>query len=177
VDHLGGSLDREIHGADAGGEAETRQRVVIYPFRSPFVRGALAVAASLLVFVGLSRLWDQMETGAPPTGEIVLRSEEPDVPSGTVLLAGPRYLDTGDIILSWRHNAGADAYCVKIMDAQLSEVAEITAGPDSTLQLAPARLLELLPGPGAYAWIVIASSEGDEIARSQPSSLRIGQAR
>jgi hypothetical protein len=180
VDRLGDALEREILGAGAGaapGAAPIAQRGrggKILHFRSPLVRGALAAAAAVLLFVALDGLRDRPPDDATAPGELRLRSEEAGRPAESVTLAEPRRLPDGGVELSWESHPGAGTYVVRILDAGLDEVARLPAGADLSLRLADETLQGLLPGPGAYAWLVVALDGGDEVARSRTSSFRYG---
>jgi len=177
VDRLGAQLDHEIFGADSSTQEKhdpAEQNRSIIPFQSPYFRSALALAACLLLFFALDGIWDRTGQDSPEPDNILLRSEGSGPLAGTVTLDEPHYLADGGIELKWQPHTDADTYLVKILNAQLDEVARLPAGTDTSLRIGNARLHELLPSPGSYAWVVFALSEGDEVARSQPSSFRFG---
>ena len=172
VDLLGAKLDREILGRHEDAAPERGRS--IFSFQSPYVRGALALAACVLLFFALFGLRDRTERDGRAPGDILLRSGETTPPEGSILLDEPRYPADGGVELSWRPLPDADMYVVKILNAELDQVADVPAGSAGSLVLESARLHELVSGAGAYAWIVIALSEGEEIARSRASSFRFG---
>jgi hypothetical protein len=129
------------------------------PRRARWLRPALAVAATLVVAVGLWR--GLAAVSARPAAGLVLRGEGEARPAPVVQPA--RALDGGRLALSWRRQPQADAYRVALHDADLRQVAVLDAGADSTLAVTP--------GAARY-WRVLALRGGAEIGRTELAPLR-----
>lgn len=127
----------------------------------PAVRGALALAAVLLLAISLNGLWTRPD---PP--DIRLRAPEGAGPGRTFEPGSARRLPGGDLSLSWQSYPGAEDYVVRILGADLSPRAELPAGADTSLRLAATRLRELLGDETLFAWQVLARSGGDTLART-----------
>lgn len=167
VDQLGHDLDRRIFGND-----QPSVQPVSAPFlrwRSPVVRGALAVAASLLLFFAVDGFLDDPGRYPPQ-----LRSDQSGGLKENPLMAVTNSLADGGIELSWQPLSEADSYLVEILDARFKPQVELPVSGQTNLTLPLTRLKEILPQPGPYAWVVIALKNGDEILRSEPAAFTFG---
>ena len=93
---------------------------------------------------------------------------------GTLLaaLSGGAYADAQqDPRLRWRTLAGATAYRVCLLDAELSEIATWEAGAETTWVLPAAELGRLQASDRVLAWRVRALCGQDEIGHSPPRPL------
>ncbi|MBN1884347.1 MAG: hypothetical protein JW876_02325 [Candidatus Krumholzibacteriota bacterium] len=154
--------DATAAGTDPGGR-EQRSR----PARLAGIlvsRPVLATAASVLIVAAV--LWWSPWTDRAP----VLRGEGEAPPaSRPVSLLAPRTVDDGAVMLSWRSLDGADAYLVRVRNADLEEIAGFGPSPDTVLVLQRS----MLPAGTAATvfWRVIALTRGDETGRSAPASI------
>jgi hypothetical protein len=80
----------------------------------------------------------------------------------------PRVLDGGGIALRWRRIPSAEAYRVRLLDAGLEKVLDLSAGPDTLLVLEQSLLAKQA---SAVFWQVEALSQGDRIGDSAPARL------
>lgn len=167
VDQLGHDLDRRIFGDDQPSAPPVSAPLLRW--RSPVVRGALAVAASLLLFFAVDGLLEDPGRYPPQ-----LRSDQSGGLKENPLMAVSNTLADGGIELSWQPLSEADSYRVEILDARFQLQTEIPVVGQTNLPLPLARLQEILPQPGPYAWVVIALRNGDEILRSEPTAFTFG---
>ncbi len=167
LDSLGTDLDREIFGKDVRPVAPTSPPRLRW--RSPFVRGGLAVAASILLFFALD---GARETIGP--GEIRLRSDRPDPETGELVLEATLPLADGGLEFNWRPLAGADGYRLEILDARLEPLAALPVTPGHSLALSADQLREILPESCDFVWVVVALRGEDTILRSAPATFSLG---
>lgn len=142
----------------AGAPAAALPRTAI-PRRASRLRPVLALAATLLVAVGLWR--GLAATAVRPASGLILRGEGEARPAPVIQSA--RSLADGRLALCWRRQPQADAYRVALHDADLRQVSVVDAGPDSTLAVAPG---------AARFWRVLALRGGVEIGRTELAPLR-----
>ncbi len=99
------------------------------------------------------------------SGPSALREEPGALSSVNLATLPPRALAGGDIELRWRRSASADAYGVRLFDAEMREIGSLSAGAE-TLLVVPASRSD---GPAAPVfWQVEARSQGDKIGDSVP---------
>lgn len=135
----------------------------------PALRLGLALAAILLLLVALNAL---------PRGgrerEIRLRVDDELPQSGHGLrLLAPRVLAGGGLLLRWEPVAGADAYRVRLLAADLSPLTERESGAATELRLAAAELRALLGEARVLVWQVEARADGDLLTQSAPATVAL----
>ncbi len=162
-------------------DLESALAVEIYPNVEPFraaprpliarpaVRGALALAALLLIIVALNGLWPRPREA----DEIRLRTPETESLGAVIELLSPEQLAGGGLALSWSAMPGADDYELLLMAPDLSLLATLSSGGQTHLNLDAERLNAWLAGGQVFAWRVRALSGGDPIGESPPSSFRL----
>ena len=127
-----------------------------------------ALAAGVLVLVlALLPIFRAARHEAPVTPQ--LRGES--VTSTPVRLDSPEAISGGGVRLRWRALAGATAYRVCLLDAELSEIATWEAGAETTWVLPAAELGRLQASDRVLAWRVRALCGQDEIGHSPPRPL------
>jgi hypothetical protein len=160
-------FDRQLSGAGSAPETPERTGFFDWLGRLLLPRPALAGAAVLLVVVVAVTVWKPWSTDPP-----VLRN---DVPAGqetaAVVTLPPSTADDGSLVLSWEPLEGADGYRIRIRSQELAELAVFGPIPGTSFTLDSG----LLPpdAPDTVWWEVIATSGGDEIARSNPAAVQL----
>ncbi|MBN2171333.1 MAG: hypothetical protein JW819_08440 [Candidatus Krumholzibacteriota bacterium] len=160
--------------APAGGAAQARSAAPrrfwwrLLP-RSVPQRTALALATALAFVLVLPHV---LPLPAGSGDDRILRGRD-RIAAGPVL-AAPRSLFGGGLMLAWTASADADGYRVVIYDTALVQVATLDAGRDTTLLLPAARLDALREAHGELLWEVIALRGGDERERSRPGVMAPG---
>jgi hypothetical protein len=160
-------LEREILGPEKGGVAGIEPRSglaqrILDLLTLPRLRPVLAVAAALLLILGLPKVIDQHHGEAP---QPVLRGQAP-AEEGVVLSAEAVLQADGSVRFSWRPTSSADLYRLEFYTADLAELAHIATRSDSVFVLSAG----ILPGVAdisaiAY-WRLGALSRGDVTVRS-----------
>jgi hypothetical protein len=136
-------------------------------------RAGWAVAAVLVIALGFyaGARWRAPMTGA----EDVLRATPDSLMSAqrrVPLLQEPRPTPSG-IELHWTTVAGADAYRVVFLNADLEEIASAGPGPDTTFVLVAGSLPSGLAAGRAYGWEVEALQGGFSLSRSTTSVVNV----
>jgi len=159
------ALDREIPGAWVEAKRPSRagllERLRV-PWGSASWRPALLVIGILLVVItGRSLFRDAEERGLPRYRGEARASE-------FALRSMPR--EDGAHLLSWRSQAGADEYRVRLFGADLLEKASWSAGGDTALVLT-SEMLEGRGTPSSLTWSVSAIRHGDRMSESELATL------
>ncbi len=169
-----GELNSAMRGLEAALAVEIHPDVKPFPVASrpilmrPVVRGALALAAILLVIVALNGLWQQ-----PTTEKIRLRAPDPETVGMVLELFPVEHSGTGGIELSWTAFPDADDYELLLMAPDLSLITTLNSDGRTSLSLDADRMEALLGNKQVLAWRVRALSGGDPIGESASSSLNI----
>ncbi len=134
----------------------------------PVVRGALALAALLLVIVALNGLWQR-----PSTEKIRLRAPDTVADGNVIKLLPIVHSEAGGIELSWTAVPDADDYELLLMAPDLNVIATLKSEGRTNLSLDADRLEALLGDKRVLAWRVRALSGGDPISESTSSSCSL----
>jgi hypothetical protein len=135
------------------------------------LRSALAVAATVLIVIGVFRVVDFR---GPAGDERVLRGSERSEQL-RVALARPEKLEGNRVRLAWDPVAGADGYRVEFFGADLSECARVEVGPTTSVDVDPAQTSGLAGKTGVIFYRVVVLSQGDPILRSRPRSFPLAE--
>jgi len=101
----------------------------------------------------------------PPTGVVSER--------GRIDLLTPRVGPGGEVEMRWHAVPNADSYQVRLVGADLADLAHFGPVPDARLSLRPDQIPRNLSSGEVIGWEVVALRSGQEIARSPVSTLRI----
>jgi hypothetical protein len=126
-----------------------------------FVAGALYAGSHYRSTRGDSDLL----RSTPPSGAVSDR--------GTVELMAPRIGPGGEIEMRWHAVPNADAYRVRLVGADLADLAHFEPIPDTRLSLRRDQIPRSLSAGDVIGWEVVAMRAGQEIARSPVSTIRI----
>ncbi len=129
-----------------------RLQMIFGSWLRPAVLAPVAVLAVAFVAFGL---WQPQ-----PGNEPVLRSIE-NAP--TVSLSAPVFATNGNLTLSWQPVTGADAYLVRLLGADFSELQEIGPTSNTMLEISADKWSSM--GTVRF-WLVEALQAGDAIQRS-----------
>jgi hypothetical protein len=148
----------------------------VKPFRAasrpllmrPAVRGALALAALLLIVIAVNGLWQR-----PRNEKIRLRAPETESVGAVLELLPPERLATGGLKLSWSTFPDADDYELLLMAPDLSVLTTLTSDGQTQVTLTTDRLEALFADERIFAWRVRALAGGDPIGDSEPASCRL----
>jgi hypothetical protein len=133
----------------------------------PILRPALALAAGIMLTIGALELADLREPSAP---DGVLRGE-PGAESAVVINATLEFDSAGTAHIRWDPLSIADAYRVVVFDATLQKVTDWEVGSATALAVDLRTDTRFSPRQGPLFWAVVASQNGDEIARSRLENL------
>ncbi len=157
-DALADFISQRIEGECVGGETD--------PGRPSFLQGLVGalrgpvlgpVLALTVVLVAVSVLWLSRDALSPERLNGVVR----DLPvDGIEELVARSGLQEGRVLFAWRALPAADAYRIQILSADLVLEREIDTQGELSLEI------EVPTDGGSRFWRVIASRNGDEIARS-----------
>ena len=158
------ALRREIWKADPAAPASSRSPLP--RLFSPRWRNGLALAAILLVLVGVGRVVNR----APDPGPAVLRGDA----TGEALSLG-EVLPVGEDSLRfvWDPHGEATEYRLIVYDADLAELVGFAAGGDSALALPRAAIAGLGGGRAILFWGVSALRLREEVGRSKLKRLTV----
>jgi len=142
-------------------------------FRSLTMKPAWALGVVLLVagayYAGLhyrsTREASDLLRSTPPPGAV------PD--GGRIELLAPRIVPGGEIEMRWNAVPNADSYRVRLIGADLADLAHFEPVPDTWLSLRPDQIPRNLSSGEVIGWEVVALRAGQEIARSPVSTIRI----
>ena len=152
------SLSRSADGDPRSGLASRIQNLLSFPRLRP----VLAVAAALVLILGLPAVIDRHHEEAP---QPVLRGQAP-AREGEDLAAEALPQADGSIRFSWRPISGAELYRLEFYGTDLAELAHVATRSDSVFVLDPG----MLPGVADFAaiayWRLGAVSRSDMITRS-----------
>lgn len=147
---------------DVGGSIAERLAGWFTPASGP----VWAVAALLMLSVGL---WNVSRGPVPAPREPVMRGAE-----GDAIAVEHDVVGEGQIELDWRGGGIGVTYEVRWFDAAgLEERGRTELGPRTRLRLRHNRLPEGLRSGDQVVYQVVALRDGDEIARSRSTSLRL----
>jgi hypothetical protein len=92
---------------------------------------------------------------------------------GRIDLVAPRIGPGGEVELHWHAVPNADSYDVRLVGADLADLARFGPVPDTRLSLRTDQIPRNLSSGEVIGWEVVALRSGQEIARSPVSTLRI----
>jgi hypothetical protein len=143
------------------------------PRRAPWWTGGARLALAAGVVAVMAGVVVVARRPAPVPGAVNLRGGDADggsVRTGSPALWAPEAAG-GAVRLRWSSVPGADRYRVRVLSAQLEEVATVWTS-DTTLTLERVALPPGVRAGAALGWRVIAEREGAEIATSATGTLR-----
>jgi hypothetical protein len=128
----------------------------------PRLRPVLAVAAALLLILGLPAVIDRHHEEAPQPDP---QSQAP-AEGGAVLASGAVLQADGTIRFSWRPTSGAEFYRLELYGADLTELAHLGTRSDSVFVLEPGMLRGGVDFPAIAYWRLGAVARSEVILRS-----------
>lgn len=164
---LADALAREIHGRTDAAPA----RRVVEARRSPWAAFAALFApvrrpvwALAVVAIAVSGAW-WFFPHAP--SEPVMRGA-----GSAQMIVTPAPVRSGEALtLAWKPVEGADTYAVHFYGTDLSDLAELDAGPEQSLTLRRGELPTGLPAGTKVLWQVVAAHGHDVLASSRTQSI------
>ncbi len=128
----------------------------------PRLRPVLAVAAALLLILGLPAVIDRHHEEAPQPDP---QSQVP-VEEGAVLASRAVLQADGSIRFSWRPTSGAEFYRLELYSSDLTELAHLGTRSDSLFVLEPGMLPGGVDFPAIAYWRLGAVARSEVILRS-----------